>query len=81
MKKKREEARQLRNQMYSLDNEEGFDKQEEEAELTDQTDTDEEHYDEEEEEIEEEPLVPEKQKEVWFCITKSNRSVSFKQLG
>ena len=65
MKEKRDEARQVRKQMYSLDNEEGFDKEEDEAELTDQTDTDDEHYDEEEEEIlEEEPLVEEKEKEV-----------------
>ena len=55
MKAKREEARQERYKMYELDNEEGFVEDEEEAELTDGSDTDagpEEEIEEEEEEEE-----------------------------
>lgn len=68
MKVKREEARKKRCEMYELDNEEGFDG-EEEAELTDQTDTDDEEV--EEEEVEEEELMEEekeKEKEVCVCV-------------
>ena len=52
MRLKREEARQRRCEALNLDNEEGFGDEEEEAELTDQTDTDEDVIDDEEEEEE-----------------------------
>lgn len=68
MKVKREEARKKRCEMYELDNEEGFDGEEEEAELTDQTDTDDEEV--EEEEVEEEELMEEdKEKEKEVCVS------------
>ena len=71
MKVKREEARKKRLEMYELDNEEGFDAEEEEAELTDQTDTDEEEVEEEEEEEEEEEMMEEEdmEKDKEVCVS------------
>lgn len=68
MKAKREEARRQRCEMFALDNEEGFE-DEEEAELTDQSDTDEEEEeemaeDEEEEMDEDEYTTKEKERMV-----------------
>lgn len=68
MKEKREIARQHRQDLFDLDNEEGgFDVEEEEAEMSDRSDTDvedEEDNDEEEEMEEEEGIEEEEEIEV-----------------